>query len=79
MFTFPISRRQVDHPSARRPRARRPIAEDLEGRRLPSGIVGSHIGMNVAPAIVGPHRRECRPGDRRQPQVAYGSGKLIVA
>ena len=31
-FTFPISRRQVDHPSARRPRARRPIAEDLEGR-----------------------------------------------
>ncbi len=55
MFTFAISRRQVDHRSARRPRARRPIAEDLEGRRLPSGIIGNHIGMSVAPAIVGNH------------------------
>jgi hypothetical protein len=55
MFTFPISRRQADRPAARRPRTRRPLVEDLEGRRLLSGIVGNHIGVNVAPAIQGQH------------------------
>jgi hypothetical protein len=68
MFTFPISRRQADRPAARRPRTRRPLVEDLEGRQLPSGIVGNHIGTSVAsvvlrksggsdvtPAIVGNH------------------------
>jgi hypothetical protein len=44
MFTFPISRRQADRPAARRPQTHRPFVEDLEGRRLPSGIVGNHIG-----------------------------------
>ena len=47
MFTFPISRRQADRPAARRPRTRRPLVEDLEGRRLPSGIVGTHIGVSA--------------------------------
>jgi hypothetical protein len=55
MFTLPIARRQADRPAARRPRTRRPLVEDLESRRLPSGIVGNHIGMSVAPAIVGNH------------------------
>ena len=55
MFAFPISRRQDDRPRARRPRDRRPLVEDLEGRRLLSGIVGNHIGVSVAPAIVGNH------------------------
>ena len=53
MFTFPISRRQADRPAARRPRTRRPLVEDLEGRRLPSGIVGNHIGTSAM--IVGNH------------------------
>ena len=48
MFTFPISRRQADRPAARRPRTRRPLVENLEGRRLLSGIQGNHIGMNLA-------------------------------
>ena len=55
MFTFPISRRQADRPAPRRPRTRRPLVEDLEGRQPPSGIVGNHIGVSVAPAIVGNH------------------------
>jgi hypothetical protein len=55
MFTFPSSRRQADRPHVRRPRTRRPLVEDLEGRRLPSGIVGNHIGVSVTPAIVGNH------------------------
>ncbi len=55
MFSFPISRRQADRPAARRPRTRRPLVEDLEGRRLPSGIVGNHIGTNVVAAIQGAH------------------------
>jgi hypothetical protein len=55
MFTFRISRRQADSSSARRPRARRPLVEDLEGRRLPSGIVGNHIGVTVGAEIVGQH------------------------
>jgi hypothetical protein len=52
MFTFPISRRQADRPAPRRPRTRRPLVEDLEGRRLPSGIVGNHIGTSAAPAWI---------------------------
>jgi hypothetical protein len=52
MFTFPISRRQDDRPHARRPRDRRPLVEDLEGRRLPSGIVGNHIGVSVSAAMI---------------------------
>jgi hypothetical protein len=55
MFTFPTSRRHADRPTARRPRTRLPLVEDLEGRRLPSGIVGNHIGTSVAPEIVGDH------------------------
>ena len=55
MFTFPISRRQADRPAALRPRTRRPLVEDLEGRLLLSGIQGRHIGTSVAPAIVGNH------------------------
>jgi hypothetical protein len=51
MFTFPISRRHADRPAARRPRTRLPLVEDLEGRRLPSGIAGNHIGASVTPAI----------------------------
>jgi hypothetical protein len=50
MFTFPISRRQAD-----RLAARRPLVEDLEGRRLLSGIQGRHIGASFVPAIVGAH------------------------
>jgi hypothetical protein len=52
MFTFPISRRQADRSVPRRPRARRPLVEDLEGRRLPSGIVGNHIGTSVVSDVV---------------------------
>jgi hypothetical protein len=48
MFNFPISRRQADRPAARRPRTRRPLVEDLEGRLLLSGIQGRHIGTSVA-------------------------------
>jgi hypothetical protein len=57
MFTLPTFRRQDDRPSARRSRTcRRPLVEDLEGRRLLSSFVqGSHIGTNVSPAIVGNH------------------------
>ena len=55
MFTLPIARRQADRPAARRPRTRRPLGEDLEGRRLPSGIVGNHIGTSVVPAVQGGH------------------------
>jgi hypothetical protein len=52
MFTFSTNRRRADRPSARLPRARRPLVEDLEGRRLPSGIVGNHIGASVSAEIV---------------------------
>jgi hypothetical protein len=52
MFTFPISRRQAHRPAARRPRTCRPLVEDLEGRRLLSGIVGNHIGTNVVSDVV---------------------------
>jgi hypothetical protein len=52
MFTFPSSRRQTDRPAARRPRTRRPLVEDLEGRRLPSGIAGNHIGTSVVSDVV---------------------------
>ncbi len=55
MFTFPISRRRSDAPSARRPQARRPLVEDLEGRQLLSGIVGNHIGVSYSPALIGHH------------------------
>jgi hypothetical protein len=55
MFTFPTSRRQADRSAARRPHARRPLVEDLEGRQLLSGIVGNHIGTSVSPPIVGNH------------------------
>jgi hypothetical protein len=55
MFTFPISRRQADCPAARRPRTCRPLVEDLEGRRLLSGIAGNHVGTSAAAAIVGNH------------------------
>jgi hypothetical protein len=57
MFTFPTFRRQDDRTSARRARAcRRPLVEDLEGRKLLSTFVqGSHIGTNVSAAIVGNH------------------------
>ena len=55
MFTFPLSRRQAYCPAARRPRIRRPLVEDLEGRLLLSGIQGRHIGTSVVPAIVGNH------------------------
>jgi hypothetical protein len=55
MSTLPIFHRQNGRTHARRPRDRRPLVEDLEGRQLPSGIVGNHIGVNVAPAIVGNH------------------------
>jgi hypothetical protein len=49
--------------SNRRLPARRPIVEDLEGRRLLSGIQGNHIGIvaevqkvrEVAAAIQGAH------------------------
>jgi hypothetical protein len=52
MFTFPISRRQVARPAARRSRNRRPLVEDLEGRRLLSGIAGRHIGTSVASVVI---------------------------
>jgi len=55
MFMFPLSSRPADRPAAGRPRTRRPLVEELEGRRLPSGIVGNHITVSVAPAIVGNH------------------------
>jgi hypothetical protein len=55
MFTSLISRRQADRPAARRPRTRRPLVEDLEGRLLLSGIQGNHIGTSVDLAIVGNH------------------------
>jgi hypothetical protein len=55
MFTYLTSRRQADHSPTRRPRARRPLVEDLEGRQLLSGIVGNHIGTSVSAAIVGNH------------------------
>jgi hypothetical protein len=57
--------RPCDHPTRRR-EGRRPLFEDLEGRRLLSDIVGNHIGMGVAssatvqvghysPTIIGSH------------------------
>jgi hypothetical protein len=52
MFTFPNSRRQTDRPAARRLRTCRPLIEDLEGRRLPSGIAGNHIGTSVASVVL---------------------------
>ena len=58
MFTFPFSRRQADAPSARHPRACRPLVDSLEGRQLLStvaAIQGQHIGMNVSEGIVGQH------------------------
>ncbi len=51
MFTFPSSRRQADRPSARRPRARRSLVEDLEGRRLLS-VQGSFAHQNVIAEFV---------------------------
>jgi hypothetical protein len=55
MFTSSLSPRQADRAYARRPRARRPLVEDLEGRQPPSGIVGNHIGVTVNAMIVGQH------------------------
>jgi hypothetical protein len=55
MFTFPAPSRQAERPETRRAHARRPLVEDLEGRRFLSGVIGSHIGMSVAPAIQGNH------------------------
>jgi hypothetical protein len=52
MFTFPIPCRQTDSPHVRRPLTRRPIVEDLESRRLLSGIVGNQIGTNVVSDVV---------------------------
>jgi hypothetical protein len=53
-----------DRPTRRR-EDRRPLFEDLEGRRLLSGIAGNHIGTSMAsatvqvvpysPAIIGSH------------------------
>lgn len=65
MFPSPTARRQDDRPSARRRRAgRRPLVEDLEGRRLlsaihrhpgaPSGeFVGQHLVGSVSEAAGG--------------------------
>ena len=57
MFTLPTFRRQDDRPSARRPRAgRRPLVEDLEGRKLLSTFIqGNHIGSGVSAAVQGAH------------------------
>ena len=61
MFTLNIFRRQDARPTARRPLLGvKPLVEDLEGRRLQSGlvvtsaVVGSHIGSNVS-EIQGSH------------------------
>jgi hypothetical protein len=61
MFTFPMFRRQNARPATRRPLpGRQPLVEDLEGRRLQSGlmvtseIAGAHIGTNVS-EIQGAH------------------------
>jgi hypothetical protein len=54
MFTFPAFRRRDDRPAGRRPSAHRPLVEDLEHRRLLSGIQGNHIGASAA-MLVGHH------------------------
>jgi hypothetical protein len=51
MYTSPTFRRDDDRPAGRRPSARRPGVENLEGRRLLSGIQGNHIRAPAA-AIV---------------------------
>jgi hypothetical protein len=51
MFTFPAFRRRDDRLAGRRPSARRPLVEDLEGRRLLSGIQGNHIGSFAAASV----------------------------
>ena len=59
MFTSSIFRRPAD----RRPRARRPLVEGLEGRRVPSAlgvgagadIINRHPSTIVEPEIVGQH------------------------
>jgi hypothetical protein len=55
MFTFPIFSLHADRSSTRRPPARRPLVEDLEGRWLLSGIIGNHIGISVSTGIQGNH------------------------
>jgi hypothetical protein len=55
MFAFPISHRQADRLSVRRPQSSHPLLDDLEGRLLLSGIQGGHIGTSVVSAIVGNH------------------------
>ena len=61
MFTLNIFRRQNASPATRRPLpGRQPSVEDLEGRRLQSGltvtseVAGSHIGV-IATEIQGVH------------------------
>jgi hypothetical protein len=54
MFTFPAFRRRDDRSAVRRRSASRPLVEDLEGRRLLSGLQGNHIGAPAA-MIVGQH------------------------
>ena len=61
MFTFPISRRQDDRSTTRRPRSRRsPMVESLEGRQLLSTlppvaikkvVLASSLSHTVAPFI----------------------------
>ncbi len=62
MLRFTTFRSQSDRPTTQRPRlSRRPAMEDLEGRRLLSGVVGNHGVGNVAQVeqlrsdIVGQH------------------------
>ena len=59
MLTLPFFRGETGRFSPRQPRCRRPLVEDLEGRKLLSGIQGQHIGMavvdSVAPEIQGNH------------------------
>ena len=52
MHPVTTCRRQDDRPSARRPRAgRRPLVEDLEGRRLLSGS-NFHHRYDAAPPVI---------------------------
>ena len=48
MFTFKIFRRQNDRPTTRRPQARRPLVESLEGRQLLSGATVTAVSLHAA-------------------------------
>jgi hypothetical protein len=69
MSTFPISRRHADSSPVLRSRTRRPLVEDLEGRRLLSGIVGNDIGMSVS-AVMNQGAHIGTDVARRTPRVA---------